>query len=265
MENWCFPEDRTAPVIDPERHIAAKYPPGQVPRLPEWAIVFFLGKGLPELERLYPTRVQLEELPGFITHSRVLGVAGEEGVCFLHGGYGAPQAACTMETLRVLGVRKTLLVGLCGGFGKETAVGDVFLPGRIWSEEGTSRHYFPEGGFAETDAPSGLEERLRYEGLRVRREPIVTTDAVYRQTFFKEAKWRDLGCAAVDMEASAAANVCRFRGMRCAAALMVSDRHPLAPDEPAWAWGSEDLPDRRERFLRACIEYALNEARGTDK
>ncbi len=33
--------------------------------------------------------------------------------------------------------------------------------------------------------------------------PIVSTDAVYRQTFYKENLWRDKGAVGVDMETAA--------------------------------------------------------------
>lgn len=113
---WFSPQDHSAPVIHPEKHAQSKYPGQPLPALPRQAVVFCLGKGLPLLQERFAPFLALDQLPGFITHSPVYQVEGAPHTCFLHGGYGAPQAACTVETLHALGVRELLLVGLCGGF-----------------------------------------------------------------------------------------------------------------------------------------------------
>lgn len=93
----------------------------------------------------------------------------------------------------------------------------------------------------------------------VRRLPTVTTDAPYRQTFWKEEQWRELGCAAVDMEASAVATVCTYYGMACTVALMVSDKHPVREGDPPWTWGSRSFPESRDRFIAQCAAFALGQ------
>ncbi len=136
---WYDHADRTKPVIDPRTQIASKYPDMEIPELPPRAVVFCLGKGLPVLKEHFPCRPVMEKLPGFITHSEVLGIEGVSGLCFLHGGYASPQIACTIETLHVLGVKEVYLVGLCGGFAGHLSVGDILLPERIRSEEGIAK------------------------------------------------------------------------------------------------------------------------------
>ncbi len=264
MTPWFYEEDGTRPVFTAEEHVQSKHVTTEVARLPKRAVLFCLGRGLPLLEETREVKVLMERLPGFITHTPVLQAAGHENVCFLDGGRGAPQAACVVETLHALGTEEVLLLGLCGAFGEEIQVGDVLLPGRVLCEEGASWHYFPQPVTAEMEKrPWGREllaKTFSQAGLTVRLADTVTTDAVYRQTFYKEARWRDLGYAGVDMEASAVANVCRFYNMRCEAALMASDKHPLSPEQPAWAWGAGDFKEQRDRFLKAAIGLALQEA-----
>lgn len=258
---WFFPDDKTAPVIQAGPHIQSKYPGMDMPTLPERAVVFCLGRGLPQLQQDYPTQLLMEKLAGFITHSPVVQVEGHPGVCFVHGGYGAPQAVCTVESLHALGVKELLLVGLCGAFAPGVEVGQVLLPPQIWSEEGASLHYRQEQGFVQVPSPR-LEEAaalLEGAGLPVKVLPTATTDAVYRQTFRKEALWRELGCAAVDMEASAVATVCGCYGMACTVALLVSDKHPMAEGEPAWKWGGGSFAQQQEAFIRACVRLGLGE------
>ena len=253
---WFDREDHSKPVIDPQKQIASKYPDMEIPELPVRAVVFCMGKGMPVLKEHFSCHQIMEKLTGFITHSEVLGVEGMKDICFLHGGYGAPAIVCTIETLHVLGVKEVFLIGLCGGFGEELSVGDILLPQKIRSEEGTSMHYLESSGFAEVTPPvssDGMEVFFRDIGYHVFRDSTVTTDAVYRQTFRKEQMWRDMGCVAVDMEASAMVNVCNLHGMKNAVILMVSDRHPMNEDSPEWQWGGSDFGTRCERFVLDCI------------
>ena len=256
--------DPGKPVISPEKQIESKYPGMKVPVLPARAVVFCLGKGMPVLKEHFPCRQLMEKLPGFITHSEVLGIDGIPGVCFLHGGYAAPQIACAVETLHVLGVKEVSLVGLCGGFAAHLSVGDIILPDKVWSEEGTSRHYLENPGFAQV-TPSvpfdTLASFFQEKGFRVFREPTVTTDAVYRQTYGKEQFWRDKGCVAVDMEASALVNLCNLYGIRNSVSLMVSDRHPLSENDPSWQWGNADYSELLNRFILDNIAFNTSNQR----
>lgn len=254
---WFFENDRTPPVFTAEQHIHSSHVPGPVTSLPPRAVAFCLGRGLPVLRERFETRVLMEALPGFIAHSPALALAGRNGVCFHDGGRGAPQAACYAETLHALGVRELLVVGLCGAFGEDVNVGDVLLPRRLLVEEGASRHYFPDPVWAVPEAfgPS-LGDFLAGDGFAVKEYDTVTTDAVYRQTYYKEALWQEKGCAGVDMEASAYVSLCSYYGMKCRVALMASDKHPLTPDSPPWDWGSLDFRARRDDFIEACIRWA---------
>ena len=257
---WFDPEDRSRPVIEPLKQAASKYPDNRLPELPERAVVFCTGKGLPILRERFSCFPILDKMPGFITHSEVLGTRDSGGVCFLHGGYGAPQIACTVETLRVLGVKEICLVGLCGAFDGRLSVGDVVIPKKVLSEEGTSLHYMRETGFARVMPPVSFDDIAAWFGRRghtVHRGNTVTTDAVFRQTFNKERLWREAGCVAVDMEASALVNICGLYGMKNTVILMVSDRHPLSEDEPEWEWGAVNYEKMYEKFILDCIAFNM--------
>lgn len=262
MTNWYFPQDNTSPVFTAYNHIRRKYEEGQAPQLPPQAVVFCLGRGLPVLQERFPTDTFIEELQGFITHTPVFKVPGHDGVCFLHGGYGAPQAVTTAESLWALGVKEIFLIGLCGVFAPDIQVGDILIPAKILSEEGTSLHYKEEPGFAHLHRPEayqGLGSFLQSKGFTTLEKDTVTTDAPYRQTFYKEALWREQGCAGVDMEASAVVNLCNYRGMKSTVALMASDKHPVHEGDKPWAWGSRSYGPMRDDFIAACIEYSLTQ------
>jgi purine-nucleoside phosphorylase len=86
--------------------------------------------------------------------------------------------------------------------------------------------------------------------------PIVTTDAVYRQTFHKEALWREKGAVGVDMETSAVFSISRLKGIEAVMVMIVSDVHPLSPEEKTdWKW---HMPmERRAEFGERCLKLAM--------
>ena len=176
-----------------------------------------------------------------------------EKICFLDGGRGAPQAVDTIETLAVLGVKRVVTVGMCGGFSEQVAVGDILVPDKAFVEEGTSLHYYEQIDFARPDEQL-FEQLQNIPEAKVL--PIVTTDAVYRQTFYKEQLWREKGAVAVDMETSALWSVGKFLGLQVASVLMISDRHPLREGEPAWEW--KMTMEMRRRLFKRVMEIVFS-------
>lgn len=154
-------------------------------------------------------------------------------MCFLYGGSGAPQAVDTVETLAALGVKNIIAVGMCGAYNENVHVGEIIAPQKAFVEEGTSLHYYEsiDASYPDTDL---LNTATSF--LPVCNYPIVSTDAVYRQTFEKEQLWREKGAVGVDMETSAVFSVAQYLGLKAVALLMVSDIHPIKPDAPKWEW-----------------------------
>lgn len=144
-------------------------------------------------------------------------------------------------------------VGMCGGFSEQVAVGDILVPDKAFVEEGTSLHYYEQIDFARPDEQL-FEQLQNIPEAKVL--PIVTTDAVYRQTFYKEQLWREKGAVAVDMETSALWSVGKFLGLQVASVLMISDRHPLREGEPAWEW--KMTMEMRRRLFEQVMEIVFS-------
>ena len=251
---WYYEEDNTCPVITAERHAASShgFREGAF-RLLETAVVFDMS-GFERVSGDYETACISGRFPRFLDGCPIYRIRknGKE-ICALHGGWGAPMAADTVETLRALGVKNVISAGMIGGFSPEVQTGDLLVPPFALCEEGTSRHYAAEPQRAEPDEV--LRQGLLTFVKGCRSLPIVTTDAVYRQTYYKEALWRSRGAVGVDMETSAIFTVSRCLGMRAAALLMVSDVHPVEEGAPAWRW--EITPDMRKRAICGAIDFAL--------
>lgn len=230
---WTFEEDRTRCVLTAREHIQSEHRGEGGQALPGTAVLFFLGRALEYVCRTRGAQLLMQKLPRFLSSGDCPVYALDGEVCCLDGGRGAPQAVDTLETLAAMGVKRVISVGLCGAFSNQVAVGDLIVPDRAFVEEGTSLHYYGQIEYAEPDR--ALFERLRaMRGAKV--FPVVSTDGLYRQTFFKEARWRERGAVGVDMETSALFSVGRALGIPVASVLMASDLHPQREDEPRWAW-----------------------------
>lgn len=247
---WKFDDDKTAAVITAREHVACGHN-GPVVSLPETAILFYMHSGPQYLQEHYPCTLLTEKLPRFLQGGSVWKL--DEKICFLDGGRGAPQAVDTIETLAVLGVKRVVTVGMCGGFSEQVAVGDILVPDKAFVEEGTSLHYYEQIDFARPDEQL-FEQLQNIPEAKVL--PIVTTDAVYRQTFYKEQLWREKGAVAVDMETSALWSVGKFLGLQVASVLMISDRHPLREGDPTWEW--KMTMEMRRRLFKRVMEIVFS-------
>lgn len=139
---------------------------------------------------------------------------------------GAPYAVMLLETLLAWGIRRFIFFGWCGAVSPDIQAGDVILPTAGFSDEGTSRHYM--GGLSEPPSPSArlindLDQALDSAGLVVRKGPVCSTDAIFRETPRQIAGFRKMGALCVDMELSAVLAAGRALGAEVGAVLLVSD------------------------------------------
>ena len=118
-------------------------------------------------------------------------------------------------------------------FDERIHIAEIITPQKTFVEEGTSLHYYES---IDASFPNHNLFNIATSLLNINAYPIVSTDAVYRQTFFKEQLWRKNGAVGVDMETSAVFSVSHYLGLRATALLMASDIHPIRPDAPKWEW-----------------------------
>ena len=231
LKVWYCAADNTLPVITAKDQVNSAHRECHL-QLPRTAIVFFMSKCTDYIHENYPAEELPEPFPRFLNRCPIWEVS-EYQLCFLDGGRGAPQACDTVETLAALGVKNILAVGMFGAFDSRVKLGEIITPEKVFIEEGTSLHYYESIDYSQPD--NGLLQ-ICSSALQAKTYPIVSTDAVYRQTFFKEQFWRKKGAVGVDMETSVVFSVSRYLGLRAAAILMASDIHPTSPDEPKWEW-----------------------------
>ena len=138
---------------------------------------------------------------------------------------GAPQATIALEVLIACGVERVLGFGVCGSIDPEATIGKWFVPAWALAEEGTSGHYFPgETEFAPDEQfRAELEGALSGAGHEFLGGGVWTTDAIFRETADKVTGYQARGMRCVEMEMSALCAVAKFRAVRYAALMVVSD------------------------------------------
>lgn len=248
---WKFKEDVTLPVITAQKHISSGHK-NACPLLPETAILFFMNSGVEYTKKHLKCRKITDKFPAFL-NSRPIYKIKNQDICFLNGGWGAPMAADTVETLCALGVKNIITVGMFGAFGKNVNSGDIVVPDKAFSEEGTSLHYYENTDCFYPDKDLHTKALRHMKNAKV--FPIVSTDAVYRQTFYKEQLWRDKGAVGVDMETSAIFSVGAYLSVNTVSILIASDKHPLSEHDDVWKWTM--TKEQRFGFFEDCLNVAL--------
>ena len=143
---WFNKNDNTKPVITAVEQVQS--PHGKIDDfvLPKTAVLLYM-RGLEFIKERYEVELVAERFPRFLDACPVYKIKGQNDICFLDGGRGAPQAADTIEILKAFGVEKVVSVGMIGGYSKLINVGDIIIPPLVYSEEGTSLHYYENEKF----------------------------------------------------------------------------------------------------------------------
>ena len=251
---WRLTDDDTEPVITAREQIHSAHRECEI-QLPETGVVLFMGGVTSYLAEKYKAAELPEPFPCFLKR-RPAWILKDSPICFLEGGSGAPMAADTVETLAVLGVKRIIAVGMFGAFSSLIHQGEIIVPERAFVEEGTSLHYYD---YIESAVPDADLQCAVGSVMEKKTYPVVSTDAVYRQTFRKEQLWREKGAVGVDMETSAVFSVSSYLRISAVAMLMASDIHPLHPGMPKWEWMmTKDmkyaLADQSMTVARALVE-----------
>jgi uridine phosphorylase len=163
----------------------------------------------------------------------------ETGTMFSGPHMGAPYATMVLENLIARGAGTIFVFGWCGSISAGLAIGDIVVVEAGLSDEGTSKNYMETGGDFPLILPDPALKALLYNGLHKRKVPfksgtVWTTDAIYRETPRKIEFFRDMGAVGVDMECAALFAVARFRGVKIAAILVVSDELSILTWKPGF-------------------------------
>ena len=170
---------------------------------------------------------ELEELEWFSSR-HIIPFKFSEGdveLCVVISGVCAAYHAAHFEELIELGVQKCVLFGEAGVLNTDIPRGDVIIPRRAIREEGVSYHYFPPSTYVEAspELTEKLIEAFQQKGFPLHVGDTWTTDAIYRETKRKIARYREADVLSVEMEAAAHFAVAKYRGIEAAAVFYAGD------------------------------------------
>ncbi len=138
---------------------------------------------------------------------------------------GAPSAVLSLERLIRSGTKEIILLGFCGSLRAEYRIGDMISITKAFSEEGTSKHYFPRKKifFPSLLLKKRIENALLDSQCLFKTGSLISTDAPYRETqsWLAMNRRRKIDCA--DMEASAVFALAAFYNIQAAALMIISD------------------------------------------
>lgn len=252
LKMWYFEEDDTNPIITGKKQAQSNHGNIKLNHLPTTALLLYM-RGLESIKEKYKLELISEEFPRFLNSCPIY-KAPENEICLLDGGRGAPMAVDTIEVLKAYGVETIISIGLMGSIAEEIDVGDIVIPSKAYVEEGTSLHYYKRIEYSTPDLEllNIISEKSSNSIIR----PIITTDSIYRQTYYKEKLWRDKGCVGIDMETSALMSVGKYLNMNVCSALMVSDKHPIDKFQKSWGWKLTE--SKRQEFLENMLDIVLS-------
>jgi uridine phosphorylase len=138
---------------------------------------------------------------------------------------GASATAFLVEHLIACGAKAILFSTALGAFQPYMQPGDFVIPSKVIIGEGTSKYYYPRIKVIKPD--SEIMNILREACSKIGVKPFVgsiwNTDAFYREMRSQVEKLQARGVLGVEMESSATFTVAKFRGIKAASLLIVSD------------------------------------------
>jgi DeoD family purine-nucleoside phosphorylase len=159
----------------------------------------------------------------------MLGYSGTfqgKAVSVQSSGMGCPSAAIVIEELVMLGCKKLMRVGTCGGLQPDLSMGDLIVALSATPADSTVSNYVggePHAPTADFGLVHEAVHQARHLGKDVRVGPIVSSDIFYQPDEGLAGRWSDRGILAVEMEAAILFTLGALRKLQAGCMLIVSD------------------------------------------
>jgi purine-nucleoside phosphorylase len=177
-------------------------------------------------------------------------------------GMGTPSFSIVMEELLMLGVRRFIRIGTCGGVAPGLRTGDVVVATAAVPADGATRTYLrgdPFAPAADFELTRLLVDSARARGIEPNVGVVQSVDVFYNSEPDYAAKMRSRNVVAVEMEAAALFYIAmreRGRGEDVRGACILTVGDTLVKDDQSF--GADFLsPEEMELAVQAMIEIAL--------
>jgi len=204
--------------------------------------------------------------PGFRQVNKERGMLGFTGtfegkpISVQTTGMGAPSAGIVFEELVMLGAKRLIRVGTCGGLQSGMNMGDTVIGVAASSDDQTPLRLAQMAGFA----PSATFELAEVAAALSRENgagavhvgSIVTSGLFYDPDPNTFDRWRRLGHLGVEMEAAMMYTVAAVKGIEALAMMTVSDI--LAEDEAPVRISDQDLKTGVDQMMQIGCRVAVS-------
>jgi purine-nucleoside phosphorylase len=175
-------------------------------------------------------------------------------------GMGCPSSGIVFEELIMLGARRLVRVGTCGGLADGMAMGDTVVAVTASADDQTPLRYAAMEGYAPT-ATFRLAEtaaRLARDGTRgaVHVGPVVTSGLFYDPDPGTFGRWKRLGHLGVEMEAAMMYTIAAVKHVEALAIMTVSDL--LGESGDTVRISDEDLKAGVDQMMRISCAVAVS-------
>ncbi len=203
--------------------------------------------------------------PGYRTVNEERGMLGFTGtfegapISVQTTGMGCPSAGIVFEELVMLGAKRLIRVGTCGGLKPGMAMGDTVIAISATAEDETPLRIakMPSYAPAATFELAELAARLsRESGATVHAGPVVTSGVFYDPDPTTFSKWKRVGHIGVEMEAAMMYTVAAIHGLEALAMMTVSDL--LEESGETTRISDDDLKRGVDQMMRLACRVAVS-------
>jgi 5'-methylthioadenosine phosphorylase/purine-nucleoside phosphorylase len=187
------------------------------------------------------------------------GTFGGKPISVQTTGMGCPSAGIVFEELVMLGVKRLLRVGTCGGLKDGMQMGDTVLAVSATAEDPTPLRYAQMASYAPacTFELAETAARLsREQGATVHVGPVVTSAIFYDPDKSTFARWKRVGHIGVEMEAAMMYTIAAVHGIEALAMMTVSDL--LYESGETVRISDEELKRGVDDMMRLACEVAVS-------
>lgn len=173
---------------------------------------------------------------------------------------GGPASVQLLDWLISYGVNQVLTVGNAGAL-TDLPENEMLLVKRAIRDEGTSFHYVEPGQFIDLNQGflKQVEDVLATLDLKYDEITTWTTDGFFRETPKKDAHFRQLGAATVEMEYASLAACAQFRKVDFAQILFTADTLADIDNYDERDWGYESHSAGLEIGSKVLTKLGKNE------
>jgi AMP nucleosidase len=202
---------------------------------------------------------EINKLPDFLNEG-VSEVVIDDKIYWFSVSYGGALLSEYLHLASMLGSKKNILLGSCGGLFNEVKSGDFVVPTYSYGNESTTRLYSRDVADHKHVSTEVLSEALvkQIESKhKVWRGPTITQQAMMGETLEDVQEWSSQGYYGVEMEAATVFSVSNHFKVPTGALLIVGDN--LVKGEAVGGEAYESMRSVRNEATKEQYKVAINE------